>query len=189
MTNVLVTLSEMRHYIAGFAALAALLFDKKLGPSDDDLPARWKILLVVPLGFAIFYSEKIDDADKLGILYFDMGLLLLSLLVYMGLWVKFGYVKTFQSPKLWWRFWGGPYVYRDKRVMGGCLTSAARAGLDREKQSGNDVEPQEYFAGVLFNQDRVWTRNSRFLLQALLMVSYFSTAYFLFSTIVIMLKT
>jgi len=178
VTDIISQLHEIKNYVGAAGVLIAVLFDRNLGPSEDDLPLRFKIILAAPVVVAVYYADTLTLGRREGELPFIFGVLIASILIYMSIWSLFGYRKTTATPRPWWKPWGAPYKYKNSRVMGGALRPNAKQVITHEA-----ISVQEYFEGTEYNQDRVWTRSSRTALQVILVFSYISVALFYTLTI------
>jgi hypothetical protein len=77
------------------------------------------------------------------------------------------YTKEVDSPAPWWRFWNRKNVTKIKRVVGGNLTPKAQADI-----KAHPMTVDEYFKGVSFEEDLVWTRQSRGINKVVLFLLY-----------------
>lgn len=169
---------DLKYIVGAAGILVAFLLDKELGPAEDDLPMRFKILLAAPVVVGVYYVQTLTPDQRQAELSYVFGFLIISILIYMSIWSLFGYKKTVSIPRPWWKPWGNPYRYPEKRVMGGRLRREVR---DRIK--ADNIEVSEYFAGNEYKQDLVWTRKSRAILQVVLVLGYISVALFYTVTI------
>src|SRR5947209_6502383 len=153
MNDLLANLHHLEVVIVAAGVIGALLLDSSLGPAEDDLPLRFKVILVVPVIAAVFQVQRLTNEQRGLVLPYVFGLFLLVLLGYSVIWALLGYTKEVATPQSWWKFWSNAYAYKKVRVMGGCLLPQARDTIRSES-----ITAQEYFEGTAYSQDRVWTR-------------------------------
>jgi hypothetical protein len=60
VNHIITALHDIKYIVGTAGVLVAFLFDKSLGPADDDLPLRFKILLVAPLIVSTFLFSLTD---------------------------------------------------------------------------------------------------------------------------------
>jgi hypothetical protein len=173
MKEFLVNLHNIKVVIGAAGAIVALLFDSKLGPAQDDLPLRFKVILAVPVIAATFYVQRLTEDQRAATLPYFFGLFIVALIAYSVIWSLLGYTKQITMPRPWWKFWGDEISYPKVRVMGGRLVPAARNIIQSK-----GITAQEFFEGVAYDQDRVWSRGSRACAQAVLFLAYIATVYF-----------
>ena len=179
MSEFLKHLHELKGAITAGAAIVALLLDKELGPAEDDLPLRWKMVLVVPVVAGAYYPQHLTDEQRQAALPYLLGLFTTSFLVYAAMWKVLGYEKQTAKPRPWWTFWSkDPYDYPKVRVMGGRLLPRARDVVRRE-----GITVQELFQGTAYDQDQVWGRFSRACAQVALALVYMAVVLFYVATI------
>lgn len=182
MSSYVTEFHNIKYIVSAAGVLIALLFDRKLGPAEDDLPLRFKIILAAPVVVAVFYSQTFTAYQKIALVPYAFGLLLFSITIYMIMWSLFGFKKVIVIDKKWWKPFAAPYTYQDTRVMGGRLSEQAKRDINMHHTS-----VQEYFEGTAYDQDLVWTRGSRALRQVILVLSYVSAAFFFTGTIALTL--
>lgn len=180
MRELLANLSHLKLVIGAAGVIVALLVDSKLGPAEDDLPLRFRVILAVPVIVAIFHEQRLSEEQRAGELPYLFCFFIVALLAYSMIWLLLGYRKETATPRPWWRFWGGDYHYKTVRVMGGWLKQEARDTIRRE-----GIPPQEYFEGTAYEQDRVWTRGSRACARAVLILTYIAVVLFYIATIAV----
>jgi hypothetical protein len=173
MKEILENLHLLKVGISAAGVIVALLIDSKLGPAEDDLPLRFKVILAVPVIAAVFQVQHLTGDQRAAALPYLFALFVAALVAYSMIWSLLGYTKEVATPRQWWKFWGDNYSYSKVRVMGGCLVPGARNTIQRE-----NITPQEYFEGTAYNQDRVWTRKSRACAQVLLILTYIAVVLF-----------
>ena len=173
MRELLENLHHLKVIIAAAGVIAALLFDSKLGPAEDDLPLRFKVVLGVPVIAAVFQVQHLTEDQRAAAMPYLVALFVAALVAYAMIMSLLGYKKEIATPRQWWKFWGNSYSYSTVRVVGGCLIRIVRETIRREK-----ITPQEYFEGTAYDQDRVWTRGSRACAQALLILTYIVVVLF-----------
>ena len=167
MKELLANLNHLKLVIGAGVAIVTLLLDKKLGPAEDDLPLRFKLVLIVPIVGAVFHVQNLTEDQRGAEFPYLFGFFIVALLAYSMIWTMLGYTKVIATPRPWWKFWGDDYSYPKTRVMGGCLLPEARNIIQRD-----GVKAQEYFEDVAYSQDHVWTRGSRACSQAILILTY-----------------
>jgi len=91
MTDILAQIHEIKHYVSAAGALAAIFFDRNLGPSEDDLPMKFKIILAAPILVAIYWAGMMTNTQRQDDLKFIFGSFVILLLIYMTIWSLFGY--------------------------------------------------------------------------------------------------
>jgi hypothetical protein len=182
MKALITAFHDIKYVVSAAGVLIAFLFDKNLGPAEDDLPMRFKIILVAPVVVAVYYAQRVRAEQRPDFVPYIFGLLIVAIMIYMSLWLLFGYKKVVAVPKKWWRPWAAAYTYKDTRVMGGALRQDTKQVIDRER-----ISVQEYFEGTAYNQDRVWTPSSRALLQVILVLTYVAVALFYTGTLALTL--
>jgi hypothetical protein len=180
MKGLVTELHNIKYVVSIAGVLIAFLFDKNLGPAEDDLPLRFKIILAAPVTVAVYYAQIIEAEHRPIVVLYAFGLLIISIIVYMSIWSIFGYMKVIAVPRQWWKPCGAAYTYPEMRVMGGGLTPDAKHTVDN-----NNISVQEYFEGTAYNQDLVWKRGWRVFLQVILVLTYVSVAFFYTGTIVL----
>jgi hypothetical protein len=181
--QILTYLHDLKYIVSAAGVLIAFMFDKKLGPAEDDLPMRFRILLAAPVIVAVFYSISLSNDQKLRILPYICFMFIIVLVTYSILWSVLGYKKQIDIPRPWWKPLGRPYKQKWTRVMGGKLKNEAKATIERE-----NITAQDYFEGTAYDQDRVWNRPSRALAQAGLVITYIAVAVFYTLTIAMTLS-
>lgn len=185
MIDLIHALHDIKYAITAAGVLVAFLFDRKLGPSEDDLPLRFKILLAAPIIVAVFYAQRFPADQRTDKLPYIFGALIVAILIYMTIWSLFGYKKEFTVTRPWWKPWGKDYTYPTRRVMGGALKNDAKAAINAEKARGQKITVQIYFEGTPYDQDVVWTRGSRASLQATVVLVYILVVFFYTLTIAV----
>lgn len=180
MREILANLSHLKLVIGAAGVVVALLVDSNLGPAEDDLPLRFKIILAVPVIVAIFHEQRLSEEQRASELPYLFGFFVVALISYSMIWLLLGYRKETATPRLWWRLGGSNYRYKTVRVMGGWLKQEARNTIRRE-----DITIQEYFEGTAYEQDRVWTRGSRACVRVLLILTYIAVVLFYTATVAV----
>jgi hypothetical protein len=184
MNTLIGMVHDIKYAVALTGVLVALLFDKSLGPSEDDLPLRFKILLAAVVIVAVWYAQTLTPAQRSDKLPYIFGFLLVSVLVYTMIWAIFGFQKFLEVTRPWWKFWGPHSTYKDIRVMGGLLTPEAKTKISTEH-----ITAQELFKGREYNQDSVWTRGSRATVRVILVLTYVSVVFLYTLTIAVAVET
>jgi hypothetical protein len=93
--------------------------------------------------------------------------LVLSSVVFLLVYRYLSYQKTVDRMPSRWQFWRPRYP--QIRIVGGYwLRQEAKQAM-----RANDVTTAEYFAGVAYNEDRVWSRPSQALAWLTLVITYF----------------
>lgn len=178
MREILENLHHLKVVIGAAGVIVALLLDRKLGPAEDDLPLRFKVILAVPVIVAIFQMQHLTADQRADTLPYLFALFVVAVIVYSIIGSLLGYTKEVAKPRPRWKFWGDNYSYRKERVMGGSLVPDARTTIQRD-----GITPQEYFEGTAYNQDRVWTRGSRASTQVLLVLTYIAVVFLYTATV------
>jgi hypothetical protein len=180
MKELLADLHNIKVIIGAAGVIAALLFDSKLGPAEDDLPLHFKVILAVPIIAATFYVQRLTADQRAAALPPLLGLFVIALIAYSTLRSLLGYWKQIAKRRPWWKLWGDDFSYPKVRVMGGRLVPEARNTIRT-----NGITTQEFFEGTAYDQDRVWTRGSRACSQALLILTYIAVVLFFTATIAV----
>jgi hypothetical protein len=167
MKNIIHMLHDIKYIVTAAGVLLAFLIDKNLGPAEDDLPLRFKIILAAPVIVSIVYVLSLTANQRLEDLPYVVSLLIVSVLTYATIWSLLGYRKEITVARPRWKFWGGPDTSKKIRVMGGRFQPDARKTIEREH-----ITVQRYFEGTAFDQGSVWTRKSRAAAQALIIFIY-----------------
>jgi Ca2+/Na+ antiporter len=146
--------------------IVLLLADKKFAPSEQDLPVPLKTILAVLCIAEIYVLLQRQPVGYVDILYPGAGVLLIAALyVYFKFVVSYKKQATIPPPK--WKFWSNVQQTVELPIVGGRLIERARDKIRSESMS-----VQEYFKTVAFDEDMVWSRWSRGLAQAMLLLLY-----------------
>lgn len=172
VNSIISQLHWIKYLVAAAGVLIAFLVDKRLGPAEDDLPLRFKIILAAPIIVAVFYAQALTVNQRAEELPYIFGCLITTILLYTIVWSLFGYKKEVDVPRPWWRPWGKPYKTIEIRVMGGSINRRAKEIIQRDT-----ITVQTFFKGTAYKQDEVWMRMSRALLQALLVLVYMAVIF------------
>ena len=82
-------------------AIVTLLLDKKLGPANDDLPLRLKVILAVPVIAGVFHVQNMTEDQRAAELPYLLGFFVGALLAYSTIWSLLGYTKKIATPRPW----------------------------------------------------------------------------------------
>lgn len=163
--DVLATLGGIKPVFQGVSAIVTLVIGKFALKFDEDLPPHYLIVLAIIEIWSL--SFLVETADQRTVLLWLVGGLVMSAIVFVWIY-KFGsFYKIIDSKRRWWRFWKPRYG--TIMIVGGFqLLPKAKSIIESE-----NIPTQEYYAGVAYDEDRVWSRPSRYLARLTLIVSYF----------------
>jgi hypothetical protein len=161
---------EARHIVAAVVLVGGWIFNQKYGPGQDDLPLGLKSLLVISFIVPFYLVLQLPLQQHPRSMIILAVVCLMSTVLYMIIRMTFGYTKIVaKPPRSWPIFWRKEVKYEQQRIVGGRLRQDTKEAMKQHKV--NNV--QEYFAGVLYEQDRVWTRGSLALMRTALVLVYF----------------
>ncbi len=109
-----------------------------------------------------------DADDRSAVLKWAVAGLIVSSIIFLLVYRYFSFQKTVHNNPSWWQFWRRQYD--TIRVVGGYwLRPEARNVIEQ-----TNITTADYFAGVAFEEDKVWSGFSRALSWLTLVVSYFT---------------
>ena len=163
--EVLAILGGIKPLFKAVTAAVTLIAGKFGFKYDSDLPAPILVVLAIAEVYALSLVQDAGDRDAV-LKWLVIGLVASSI-VFLLVYRYLSYLKTVDKMPAWWQFWRTRYP--QIRIVGGywLLPAATRAITE------NDLTTAEYFAGVAFDEDRVWSRPSRALAWLTLVVTYF----------------
>lgn len=151
------------------AAIIILIVDKKFGPDEQDLPTSLRRILQVLCVAEIYFLLTLEEDISRTYLVAAASLTLALACLYTYFSLVITYNKEVTRPAPFWRFWNRDNVQEIVKVVGGRLTPVASHAVN---DPNNPQSVQEYFAGVQYNEDLVWSRWSRGVNQAVRFVLY-----------------
>ncbi len=169
-TNDLASLAKnVKVWWGAAAAIIVLVVDRNFSPSEQDLPTSLKRILQVLCVAEIYFILNLDQAASPKYL---IGAAILTLTL-AGLYTYFSFVTTYHKevtkPAPVWRIWKKDNVQEIVKVVGGRLTRTASAHVN---DPNNPISTQDYFAGVAYDEDLVWSRWSRGINQTIMFLLY-----------------
>jgi hypothetical protein len=165
VNEVLAAIGGVKTIFKAVSALVTLVVGKFSFKFDQDLPAP---LLIVFAIAAVYFLSLIEDTvvRDSAINWLIIGLVISSI-IFLLVYRYFSYMKTVDKQPPWWKFWRPRYG--SLRIVGGYwLRRDAKETIEREK-----ITIAIYFAGVAFDEDKVWWRWSQALVWLTLVVAYF----------------
>jgi hypothetical protein len=164
-SEVLAIMGGIKPLFKGASALVTLIAGKFVFKYDSDLPAPILIVLAVAEVYSLSLIQNASDRDAV-LKWIIIGLVVSSI-AFLVIYRYLSYIKTVDQMPARWQFWRPRYL--QIRIVGGYwLRATAKQAIQT-----NNTTTAEYFAGVSFNEDRLWSRPSRALAWLTLVVTYF----------------
>jgi hypothetical protein len=153
----------LKHLIATAGLIVFWIFDRKLGPTEEHFPFRAKILLVICVLIPYFYTVDLSAQERRSYFPIVLVIFVASFLIYGAIKWGFEYERIVVESS----HGEAGVSYKQEKLMGGFLQKNARSKIKEER-----ITPQMYLAGVQYNPDLVWTKSSRVILRAALVLTY-----------------
>jgi hypothetical protein len=166
VNEILAVISGIKPIFKAVSALVTVTVGRFAFKFQQDLPAPVLIILAIAEVYALSFIQDADD--RAAVLKWAVAGLIVSSIIFLLVYRYLSFPKKVHNDPSWWQFWRK--TYDDIRVVGGYWLRPEAKKVIKQ----NNITTADYFAGVAFEEDKVWSGVSRVLSWLTLVVSYFT---------------